>query len=234
MIGAEGGIFRLRGERMHQSLRRPPMIRLPHRSIARVLALTLLSTGLLFLVPGLGSAPALGDAGTTGNVTTYTVAGSTDPLGITAGPSGSIWFTDSGGQIGSLDIATGAGAMHTPTTTNSTPSGIVTGADGNLWFTESASGTNQIGVMNPAGAPAKELTMSTNSILPTAITQASDGRLWFTESGVPSAARMGLVTSTASTAAVAFPVTGTRPAAESSPTAPGLGDGSVWFRAQAT
>jgi virginiamycin B lyase len=72
-----------------------------------------------------------------------------DPAGITAGPDGNLWFTDSGtDQIGRLTPA-GVVTQFAIPTAGSFPEGITAGPDGNLWFTEE--GANQIGRITPAG-----------------------------------------------------------------------------------
>ena len=59
------------------------------------------------------------------------------PYGITAGPDGNLWFTESGGgQIGRITPAAHAITEFPIPTANAGPRGITAGPDGNLWFTE--------------------------------------------------------------------------------------------------
>jgi len=105
-----------------------------------------------------------------------------EPLAITAGPDGDLWFTEIGRVGSSIGRITTAGKIteFSLPTTNTFPSSIAAGPDGNLWFT--AIGTNngpsEIGVMTPQGK-IREFTLS-HSIL-SSITRGPDGTLWFTE-----------------------------------------------------
>ncbi len=75
--------------------------------------------------------------------------GSDSPQGITAGPDGNLWFTESGGNKIVNIITTGTITEFTIRTGNSRPSRITAGPDGNLWFTESAG--NKIGNITTTG-----------------------------------------------------------------------------------
>src|SRR5215472_10640264 len=65
-----------------------------------------------------------------------------EPVGITAGPDGNLWFTESlGNKIGRITPAGNIMEFPLPRgcpsfTGSCLPSGIVAGPDGNLWFTE--------------------------------------------------------------------------------------------------
>ena len=76
-------------------------------------------------------------------VTEFTLpAGSSSPAGITAGPDGNLWFTETGtNKIGEIDRRLTLHRVHAPR--RHSPYGITTGPDGNLWFTEF--GTSKIG-----------------------------------------------------------------------------------------
>ncbi len=64
-------------------------------------------------------------------------SGSFAPYGITAGPDGNLWFTESGANaIGMINPTTHAISSFTVPTANAGPYGITAGPDGNLWFTE--------------------------------------------------------------------------------------------------
>jgi streptogramin lyase len=105
-----------------------------------------------------------------------------EPLAITAGPDGNLWFTEIGHVGSSIGRITTSGKIteFPLPSANTFPSSITAGSDGNLWFT--AIGTNngpsKIGVITPQGK-IREFTMS-HSILGS-ITRGPDGNLWFTE-----------------------------------------------------
>jgi hypothetical protein len=74
------------------------------------------------------------------------------PVGITAGPDGALWFTESGGggsnKIGRINSA---GAItEYPLSHLGQPWGIAAGSDGALWFTESLGG--QLGRITTGGS----------------------------------------------------------------------------------
>jgi virginiamycin B lyase len=101
------------------------------------------------------------------------------PFGITRGPDGAMWFSESvANNIGRIDTS---GTIHEypMTTRKGSNFGIAAGPDGNLWFTEGTA--NQIGVMSTSGAMVKEVSVPTSASLPFFITAGSDGNLWFTE-----------------------------------------------------
>src|SRR5690349_17248812 len=57
------------------------------------------------------------------------------PILITSGPDGNLWFTEQG--VNKIGRITPAGVItEFPLAASSGPSGITTGPDGNLWFTE--------------------------------------------------------------------------------------------------
>jgi streptogramin lyase len=100
-------------------------------------------------------------------------AGVSQPLEITAGPDGNLWFTEQGGGIGRI---TPAGAVtQFPAAADG---GITAGPDGNLWFTENI--FNSIGRITPAGTATCFEVPTPDSGL-TGITAGPDGNLWFTE-----------------------------------------------------
>jgi virginiamycin B lyase len=100
------------------------------------------------------------------------------PFGITQGPGGSIWFTESyadaigvrhrDGTIDEFDLP--AGSM---------PEEITEGSDHNLWFT--MYGADAIGRMTPRGHVTSFPT-PTEASGPFGITTGPDGNVWFTES----------------------------------------------------
>ncbi len=108
------------------------------------------------------------------------------PFGITAGPDGALWFTESvGNRIGRITTAGVISEYSSGLSANSNPSGIAAGPDGALWFTEAA---NRIGRITTGGVITEySLTWGPSS----AITAGPDGALWFTES---SSNRIGRIT----------------------------------------
>jgi streptogramin lyase len=100
-------------------------------------------------------------------VTEFATPASSQPDGITAGPDGNIWFTESAaGAIGIVsvnsttdptqDILAPSLSIPTNVVSNPDPKGITIGPDGNIWFADSAGAigvvTGRIPVVN--GAPA--------------------------------------------------------------------------------
>jgi hypothetical protein len=101
-----------------------------------------------------------------------------NPLYITAGPDGNLWFTDAGtNQIGEINPTTHAVAKFAIPTANSNVDGITVGPDGNLWFTENSA--IQIGEINPTPPAITEFAIPT---YPRGITAGPDGNLWFNQS----------------------------------------------------
>jgi virginiamycin B lyase len=110
----------------------------------------------------------------------------TQPLRITVGPDGNLWYTGySGNRIGRMTPAGVATDFNLPTP-SSYPYGITRGLDGNLWFVETGA------AYSSTGPPAKIGRMTTSGTLtefpiPTAnpgagwITSGPDGNIWFTE-----------------------------------------------------
>jgi streptogramin lyase len=108
------------------------------------------------------------------------VASGSAPFGITVGPDGNVWFTETqGNQIGMMNPTTHAIAEFPIPTASSSPTGITAGPDGNLWFTEAAG--NQIGMINPNTHAISEFPVPTAGSQPAEITSGPDGNLWFTE-----------------------------------------------------
>jgi virginiamycin B lyase len=65
-----------------------------------------------------------------------------EPLGITRGPDGNIWFTQSAdpGRVGRVDcdgsVTEFTGGVTPSFNANAKPRGITAGPDGNVWFTQ--------------------------------------------------------------------------------------------------
>src|SRR5690242_9338138 len=107
------------------------------------------------------------------------------PIGITLGPDGNVWFTQSGpnntpriGRITPAGVVTGfASGLRA----EQQPVGITTGPDGNLWFTEP--GVGRIGRITTAGVVSEFFAGLDPDSEPVGITAGPDGNLWFTEDG---------------------------------------------------
>lgn len=99
------------------------------------------------------------------------------PFGITPGPGGTMWFTES--LADAIGVVRRDGSVHEfSLPPGSTPEQIVEGPDGNLWFT--MFGANAVGRMTPAGK-LKSFTVPKSDSGPFGITVGSDGNLWVTE-----------------------------------------------------
>ena len=110
------------------------------------------------------------------------------PLHITLGSDGNVWFTESqinAGKIGQVD-ARGRITEFAVPNTSSQPDDIVTGADGALWFTGPSGFPDFfIGRLTTAGlftgfAPGCDPNGGC-SIVPQGIARGPDGNIWFTE-----------------------------------------------------
>jgi streptogramin lyase len=97
---------------------------------------------------------------------------SSQPLGITPGPDGNLWFTEQNTrQIGRITTSGTITEFPLPTGA-SVPQFITAGPDGNLWFTDGAA----IGRITTNGA----ITEFPVPHSATGITTGPDGNLWFT------------------------------------------------------
>jgi virginiamycin B lyase len=142
----------------------------------------------------------------------YSLGSDIQPLEITAGPDGNLWYTVNGdGTAGSSKVGriTPAGVVtEFVLADTSRPVGITAGPDGKIWFTESGAnppnppGAGSIGRVDPATFPAGgSVTHFTTGISfgssPFGICAGPDGALWFTErnnSGVARITTAGTVT----------------------------------------
>ena len=100
------------------------------------------------------------------------------PTGITAGPDGALWFTDSGNAFIGRITKRGKYTLQVPAGME-VSDGIVAGPDKNLWFTTNESNP-QIGRITTAG----KVTFFSDSggAYPHGITVGPDGALWIAES----------------------------------------------------
>jgi streptogramin lyase len=168
--------------------------------------------------------PRVGRMGMSGADFTHFPAGPggllVNATGITAGPDGNVWFTETfgGNKIGR--ITTDGAIVEFPVGT-ADPVAIATGADGNLWFTDFAN--RRIGRITPDGATIDYFppagTLAGN---PSRITSGPDGALWFTEFGSKKIGRI-----TQSGAITEYPAVGTL---AGDPIGITTGpDGNLWF-----
>jgi streptogramin lyase len=123
------------------------------------------------------------------------------PKGITAGPNGSVWFTETADpgavaevtshiQLGRrvFTVTEFTGGVTSGFTADRSPNQITLGPDGNIWFTEGPSNISNPGAvarLNPDGT-VTEFTGGVTSgfsagASPESITTGPDGNLWFTE-----------------------------------------------------
>jgi len=148
-----------------------------------------------------------------------------EPLAITAGPDGNIWFTEIGHVGSSIGRITTSGTIteFLLPSADTFPSSITTGPDGNLWFT--VIGTNnkpsEIGSMTPQGM-IHEFTLS-NSILGS-ITKGPDGNLWFSEFQYGGTGKIGRITTAGKISVFPLPTTGNGPTSITFGT-----DHTLWF-----
>ena len=172
-------------------------------SLARPGAITAGPDGALWFTNGgvFDNGIPTADKGSIGRITTAGVI--TDfhapsviyPGGITAGPDGALWFTNTGGSSatdkGSIGRITSGVVTNFTDPTIEYPGDIAAGPDGNMWFTEGSEGPATgyaIGRITTAGT----VTEFTNPIIsePDAITTGPDGALWFTNDRFDSIGRI--------------------------------------------
>jgi streptogramin lyase len=139
------------------------------------------------LVMMIATAPAQATA-----IKEFKLPAGSDPLGMTPGPGGDVWFTV-GGSTHAIGRITPAGVIKEfmqGFTSNGEPGDITMGADGNLWFTAAGSPPNAIGRVTPQGKIKEFLAGVTGSGLnsgaaPSNITPGPGGTLWFLDDGNP-------------------------------------------------
>jgi streptogramin lyase len=154
-----------------------------------------------------------------------------DPLGITAGPDGNLWFTEEqygANKIGRITPAGVVTEFQLPGTWTG-PLGITAGPDGNLWFTVSQiipdnlipGQTARIGYITPKGA-ITEFPAPGNGT-PWSITAGPDGNLWYV-SATTAGSFIGRVTPAG--VITTFPTPTFSPGLEGITKGP---DGNLWF-----
>ena len=133
---------------------------------------------------------------TSGVVSNFTAGGFDNPHGITFGPDGSFWVTNTAGNsVGRLSYVTingnPTGLADVSDSSINQPEGITSGPDGALWFTNA--GNNSIGRITTTGSVTNYTDPSIDQ--PENITAGPDGALWFTNAGNNS---IGRITTTGS------------------------------------
>ena len=138
------------------------------------------------------------------------------PLGITVGTDGNIWFTEfTASKIGRITTAGVVTEFPLPTASN--PQFIAAGADGNLWFPEATG--NKIGRITTAGVIDEFPVLTPNSGL-VGIAAGPDGNLWFVEG---SANKIGRITTAGGVMEFPIPTAGVPLQIAAGP------DGNLWF-----
>jgi streptogramin lyase len=113
-----------------------------------------------------------------GGTTYLTLPAGSEPLGISTGPDGNVWFGEKG-KIGRVTASgTGFGSVSEfPLPAGSSANRITSGADGNLWFTDTAGA--KVGKITTAGV-VTEYSLPAGS-KPEQISPGPEGNLWFTD-----------------------------------------------------
>ncbi len=176
---------------------------------------------VFLLVAGLAAGAALPAAAQT--ITAHTIpTANSAPGGITAGPDGALWFTETNGnKIGRITTA-GAFSEFALPTANAGPGRITAGPDGALWFMEVTA--NQIGRVTTAGKVTEFTLPQTENAtiaLTPGITAGPDGALWFV---AIDGANIGRITTSGTV--TEFPITSR--ISEAGPLTLGP-DGNLWF-----
>jgi streptogramin lyase/phosphodiesterase/alkaline phosphatase D-like protein len=132
------------------------------------------------ILVGLGLLCLPGSALAAATITEYAVpTHNRQPLGITAGPDGNVWFTQSvsPGGIGRSSVSGSISEFSSGISSGA--QGITAGPDGNLWFVEPAA--DKVAKITTSGTV--QAYSAANGSEPSMITAGPDGNLWFTESG---------------------------------------------------
>jgi streptogramin lyase len=102
------------------------------------------------------------------------------PLDITVGADGNLWFTQGHGEIGRI---TPTGAITEFSLPSGTPEDITPGPDGNLWFTLGFDAKGGIGRISTAGVITEFTLPEGFRPDPGGITTGPDGNLLFCDGG---------------------------------------------------
>ena len=163
-----------------------------------------------------------------GTVTEYTIPTTkSEPVGITSGPDGNLWFTEAyGNKIGKITTS-GTITEYVLPTAKSEPENITVGPDGNLWFTEfNEIHGNRIGKITTSGT-ITEYALPHAASEPKNIVVGPDGNLWFTEF---EGNRIGTITPGGQFTEYSLPQVGSEPEGISSgPCDDGTQNQCLWF-----
>jgi virginiamycin B lyase len=176
------------------------------------------------------SGNSIGRITTVGTYKSYPLPNSnSDPLGITLGSDGNVWFAEyHGNRIGKIT----PGGVITEFPASGAPNGITSGPDGAIWFTEfSASKIGRIPVTATTGSPGiTEYPIPGGGTDPEGITTGPDGAIWFNENITGKIGRLdpALAQPGTSNGITDYPVPSGTPAH------PAFGinsgpDGAIWF-----
>jgi virginiamycin B lyase len=144
---------------------------------------------------------SIGRITTSGAVSSFSDPAIDNPVGITTGADGALWFTDPGSDV--IGRITTGGVVSTYSGgAIDEPMGIVSGPDGALWFTNDPFSNpypypicdgGSIGRITTGGV--EKRFVATSVICPSGITNGPDGALWFANSGTQSGgASIGRIT----------------------------------------
>jgi streptogramin lyase len=165
---------------------------------------------------------------TAGIVTEYLIpTPNSQPVGITTGPDGNLWFTEGhGNKIGKVTPG-GSFTEYALPSAMSEPEGITNGPDGNLWFTEfNPIDGNRIGKITTSGT-ITEYALPHPDSEPESITNGPDGNLWFTEFD---GNRIGKITTAGQITEYTLPNAGSEPEGiTSGPCGDGMQAQCLWF-----
>jgi len=148
------------------------------------------------------------------------------PAGITAGPDGNVWFTETNAnKIGSI-TSTGQITEFTIEPAGTEPTGIVTGPDGKLWFAEPGAG--RIGRFTIGVEWDERFTwfaeLANEGSRPVDVAADANGGLGFTDAGSQKIGQITLSGGSTSLMEVSIPT------GKSGPAEIALGpDGNLWF-----
>jgi virginiamycin B lyase len=201
------------------------------------------STGLAPRVDQLEARPLLA-LGTFLPSFSLQVPATVEPGGITTGPDGALWFTESeAGRIGRITTAGAFSEFPVPSGAGLTLGKIVAGPDGALWFTEQRTHVGSINQFTMSGSIGRITTAGVVSefplpadTVPLSIAAGPDGNLWVSEEFNPlddflaSAGRIGKLTPTGTLVEypLAAPVQPPAFAVLPGDITPGP-DGALWF-----
>ena len=185
---------------------------------------------VLALLTALAACMALSSSAAALTITEFSdgITPGSQPIKITTGPDGNIWFTEYAGRIGRITPAGVITEFSDGITPGRIPAGITTGPDDNLWFVEIDS-PGAVGRITTSGAITE---FDTGGIWPNSgIVTGPDDNLWFTGSvdlGAGDESRGAVIARMTTSGTITTFSTGL--SANSSPQAITNGpDGNLWF-----